>query len=155
MYGITSNSSNWIRSYLSNRKQTVTLNGVTSSSKNITCGVPQGSILGPLLFILYINDLNLALKNCSVFHFADDTNLLFSSKNPNSLHKVINEELKILFDWLCANRLSLNALKTEFIIFRPPRANLDKRVTLRLNGVTIYESPKIKYLGIILDSRLT
>ena len=154
-YGITSIASKWIRSYLSNRKQTVTLNGVTSSSKNVTCGVPQGSILGPLLFILYINDLNLALKNCSVFHFADDTNLLFNSKNPNSLHKVINEELNILFDWLCANRLSLNALKTEFIIFRPPRANLDKRVPLRLNGVTIYESPKIKYLGIILDSRLT
>ena len=107
-----------------------------------------------LVYFIY-KWFKLGIKNCSVFNFADDTNLLFSSKNHNSLHKGINEELKILFDWLCTNRLSLNALKTEFIIFRPPRANLDKRVTLRLNGVTIYESPTIKYLGIILDSRLT
>ena len=68
---------------------------------------------------------------------------------------VINQELKKLFDWLCSNRLSLNATKTEFLIFRPPRTFLNNRVTLLLNGVTIYESPKIKYLGIILDSRLT
>jgi len=154
-YGINSNANNWIRSYLTNRSQNVSLNGVTSDNKPITCGVPQGSILGPLLFLLYINDLNLALFNCSVFHFADDTNLLFSSKNPDILHKQINAELKILFDWLCANRLSLNASKTEFIIFRPPRLNLNKRVTLKLNGVTIFESTKIKYLGIILDSRLS
>ena len=154
-YGINSNANNWIRSYLSNRNQNVSLNGATSDNKPITCGVPQGSILGPLLFLLYINDLNLALSNCSVFHFADDTNLLFSNKNPDILHKNINAELKILFDWLCANRLSLNASKTEFIIFRPPRYNLNKRVTLKLNGVTIFESPKIKYLGIILDSRLS
>ena len=80
----------------------------------------------------------MALSKCSVFHFADDTNLLFSSKNSDLLHKVINEELKILYDWLCANRLSLNASKTEFIIFRPPRLNISKRVTLKLNGVTIF-----------------
>ena len=71
------------------------------------------------------------------------------------MSKVINHELKKLFEWLCSNCLSINANKTEFLIFRPPHANLNERVTLPLNGVTIFESPKIKYLGIILDSRLT
>ena len=101
---------------------------------------------------IYIDDLRFSLNNCSVFHFADDTNMLFSVKNPKMMSKIINHELKKLFEWLCSNRLSLNANKTEFLIFRPPRANLIERVTLRLNGVTIFESPKIKYLGIILDS---
>ena len=154
-YGISQNANNWVRSYLSNREQNVSLNGVVSSNKKITCGVPQGSILGHLLFLLHINDLNIALKNCAVFHFADDTNLLFECKNPCMLHKVINKELTILYDWLCASRLSLNAAKTEFIIFRPPRTNFNNRITLKLNGITIYESSKIKYLGIILDNRLS
>jgi hypothetical protein len=69
--------------------------------------------------------------------------------------KEINVELKSLFDWLCANRLSLNVSKTEFVIFRPPRTNLEKRVVLKLNGVKLFESSKIKYLGIILDNKLT
>ena len=81
--------------------------------------------------------------------------MLFECKNPRLLHKAINKEFQILYDWLCANRLSLNAAKTEFIIFRPPRTSLNKRVTLKLNGITIYESPKIKYLGIILVNRLS
>ena len=152
-YGITNIANRWLGSYLSNRMQNVSLNGVSSENEPISCGVPQGSILGPLLFLIYIDDLRFSLNNCSVFHFADDTNLLFSVKNPKIMSKIINHELKKLFEWLCSNRLSLNANKTEFLIFRPPRANL--RVTLRLNGVTIFESPKIKYLGIILDSRLT
>ena len=135
--------------------QNVSLNGASSENQPITCAVPQGSILGPLLFLIYIDDLRFSLTNCSVFHFADDTNLLFSMKNPKLLSKVINKELKNLYEWLCSNRLSLNASKTEFLIFRPPKVTLNERVTLRLNGVTIFESPKIKYLGIILDSRLT
>ena len=154
-YGISGSANAWIRSYLSERSQKVTVNGTTSSERSITCGVPQGSILGPLLFLIYLNDLNEALQNCLVFHFADDTNLLFSHKNSDHLHKIINQELKILFEWLCANRLSLNASKTEFIIFRPPKKTLVDRVTLKLNGIKIYESPKIKYLGILLDNRLT
>ena len=71
------------------------------------------------------------------------------------IHKTINNELKLLFDWLCANRLSLNVAKTEFIIFRPPRKKLHKRVYLKLNGVKIFESTKIKYLGVILDNKLS
>ena len=153
--GITDKAKNWISSYLSDRNQHVKLNGAESKNKRITCGVPQGSILGPLLFIIYINDLHRSLSKCSVFHFADDTNLLFTSKNSKYLAREINGELKSLFDWLCANRLSLNVLKTEFIIFRPPRTNLEQRVVLKLNGTKLFESSKIKYLGIILDNRLS
>ena len=96
-----------------------------------------------------------ALLNCSVYHFADDTNLVFSNKDPSKIQRVANSELAILYDWLCANRLSLNVGKTEFTIFRPPSVPLANRITLTLAGTKNFESLKVKYLGIILDSRLT
>jgi hypothetical protein len=143
-YGVRDNALAWFRSYLSNRKQCASANGATSSSLDVTCGVPQGSILGPLLFIIYINDMHHALKESIVHHFADDTNLLFSHKDPQQIRKIMNSELKLLYEWLCANRLFLNVDKTEFIIFRPPRSNLDNRVVLKLNNTRIHESRKIK-----------
>ena len=79
-----------LTSYLQNRSQQVTINGEISDMNAISCGVPQGSILGPLLFLIYINDMNKAIKNCSVFHFADDTNLLSWHKNEKTLQKIIN-----------------------------------------------------------------
>ena len=154
-YGIRGKGNDWITSYLSNRTQSVSVNGATSEMSNVTCGVPQGSILGPLLFIIYINDMHRTLSNCSVYHFADDTNLIFSHKDPSKITREVNRELEILYDWLCASRLSLNVGKTEFTIFRPPSASLTNRITLTLAGTKIFESLKVKYLGIILDSRLT
>ena len=133
----------------------MSLDGTLSEKLPVHCGAPQGSILGPLLFLIYINDMNKALKKCKVFHFADDTNLLYSNPDPKKIKKVMDKELKLLYDWLCANRLSLNVAKTEFIIFRPPRVNLEDRIVLKLNRTKIYESTKIKYLGLILDSRLS
>ena len=97
----------WFRNYLSNRNQCVSANGVESNRLGINCGVPQGSILGPLLFIIYINDMHFALKQSIVHHFADDINLLFSNKNPDIIRKTMNNELRLLFDWLCANKLKL------------------------------------------------
>ena len=96
-----------------------------------------------------------AIKKSIVHHFADDTNLLFSHKDPKFISKIMNNELKLFYDWLCANKFSLNVDKTEFIIFRPPGAKLENRVVLTLNGKKIYESRKIKYLGLIMDDRLT
>ena len=154
-YGIRETSLTWIESYLSNRKQSVKLNGVHSKYERVCCGVPQGSILGPLLFIIYINDMHSAVKSSVMHHFADDTNILFSDKNPNKIAKLLNRDLKLLYEWLCANRLSLNVSKTEFILFRPPKKSLDKRIVLKLNRTKIYESTKIKYLGLILDARLS
>ncbi len=101
-YGIRDNSLKWVQSYLTNRKQFVSLSGAKSKYMNISCGVPQGSILGPLLFILYINDMNHAVRSSTIHHFADDTNLLYSNKEPKIITKILNKDLQRLFEWLCA-----------------------------------------------------
>ena len=98
--------------------------------------------------------MHVSVKSSVIHHFADDTNLLFSSKNPKVIKKTLNKELKHIFEWLCANRLSLNVTKSEFIIFRPPKKQVLDRIVLNINHTRIYESQKIKYLGIIMDPRL-
>ena len=143
-YGINGISNSWLTSYLSDRTQSVSLDGEKSDILKISCGVPQGSILGPLLFLIYINDMHCALKESTVHHFADDTNLLYSHKDPDHIKKVMNKELKALYEWLCANRLSLNVSKTEFLVFRPPKKGLKNRMLLELNKTKIHESSKIK-----------
>ena len=116
-YGIRELPLQWFKDYLCNRKQYVYYNNATSSLRTITCGVPQGSILGPLLFVLYVNDV----MNCSeLLHFilfADDTNLFYCSNNYEDLMKNVNAELSKLSDWFRANRLSLNISKTNYILF--------------------------------------
>ena len=99
--------------------------------------------------------MQLAVKNSKVFQFADDTNLLCINTDLKELRNHVNADLAILFDWLCANRLSLNVDKTEFVIFRPPRSKRRDRITLNLNRRKIFESSKIKYLGAILDPNLS
>ena len=98
--------------------------------------------------------MHLAVEKSTIYHFADDTNLLFSCKSLKELRKTMNNDLKLLYDWLCANRLSLNTGKTEFIVFRPPRSSLSERITLSLNHTKLFESTKIKYLGLLLDNKL-
>ena len=154
-YGVRGICNSWFNSYLSNRKQKVKFKDKCSEYLDITCGVPQGSILGPLLFLIYINDMNCAVTSSSVFHFADDTYLKYSSSSEKNIRKNMNKDLDDLFEWLCANRLSLNVSKTEFIIFKPPKKSLSGRITLALNGTTLFESKKIKYLGLIVDDRLS
>ena len=114
-----------ISNYLKDRTQYVTVNGQTSKSMTIECGVPQGSILGPLLFLIYINDLALISQKLDMIMFADDSNLFMSGPDIKSLSKQVNEELKKIVEWLRANRLSLNIKKTNFMIFPPkPKANI-------------------------------
>ena len=84
----------------------------------INCGIPQGSVVEPLLFLLYINDLNQAIKVSKVHHFADDTDLLCLSNSIKKLNKQVSDDLKLLVDWLNANKISLNVKKTEIIIFK-------------------------------------
>ena len=98
--------------------------------------------------------MNKAIKDCITHHFADDTNLPYAHKDPKMIRKIVKKDLALLFQWLCANRLSLNVAKTEFIVFRPPRKSLPDRIVLTLNNTKIYESYKIKYLGLLMDTRL-
>ena len=110
-YGIRGVSNDWFKSYLSNCSQYVSINGYESGLAAINRDVPQGSVLGPLLFLLYMNDLNQAIKFCKVHHFADDTNLLCLSNSIKKVNKLINADLKRLVNWLNANKISLNVKK--------------------------------------------
>ena len=139
---------------MTNRKQSVAINGVTSNNTNINCGVPQGSVLGPLLFLIYINDLNLAIKYCNTRHFADDTNLLIKNSSPKKLKKFLNLDLKSLVKWLKVNKISLNTSKTEFIIFKHPNKKIEYEFKIKIDGKRLYSEKFVKYLGIYLDSQL-
>ena len=152
-YGIRGNANNWFSSYLNNRTQFVSILGFDSSTKPISHGVPQGSVLGPLLFLIYINDLHLAIKNSKVYHFADDTNLLNIGKSAKQMQKYVNADLKILYHWLLANKISLNCDKTEIIFFHKP-GEKPPNLKIKMNGHRIYPSKYIKYLGVFLDETL-
>ena len=154
-YGIRGIALKWFNSYLSNRKQCVTLNGVTSSLKLITHGVPQGSILGPLLFILYINDI----VNCSdlllFILFADDTNLFCSSDDIWKLMHIVNSELANISNWFRANKLSLNTKKTNFILFGSKQIpNTGDKFSVSIDGYVLQQVEFTKFLGIFIDEKL-
>jgi len=96
-----------------------------SQKEKTLCGVPQGSVLGPLLFLIYINDIYNASDKLAFYLFADDTNLLFADRNLQSLETVVNMELMNVSDWLASNKLSLNVKKTHFVIFHPSQKRLN------------------------------
>ena len=118
-YGVRGTALRWFKSYLSNRQQYVEFNGISSESCEIKCGVSQGSILGPLLFLLYINDLCNVSKVVDFILFADDTNIFFSHKDFNLLPEILNSEMLKLTQWCRANKLSINFKKSNFMVFRP------------------------------------
>ena len=117
-------------------------------------GVPQGSVLGPLLFLIYINDLHISLKYSKTHLFADDTNLLIKSKSLKQLQKHLNLDLRSLNKWLKANKIHLNASKTELLIFRHPNKPINYNLTIKIDGKKIIPSKYIKYVGILIDSHL-
>ena len=153
-YGVRGSILKWFESYLTNRKQYVFYNGVSSDMKTITCGVPQGSVLGPLLFLLYINDLPNISTKLIFFLFADDTNIYYESNDLKSLEKIVNQELKKLSLWLNLNRLALNVSKTNFVIFRSHQKMPDHNVTLLMNNKALQQKDHVKYLGVLLDQHL-
>ena len=154
-YGIRGNVNNWFKSYLIGRKQYVSINGFKSKESTINHGVPQGSVLGPLLFLVYINDLHLCIQNSITYHFADDTNFLCIGKSLKKIQKKVNSDLKKLVSWLLANKISLNKTKTELIIFRKPRDPIPIEHKFKLNGLKLTVSRYIKYLGVYLDDTLS
>ena len=151
-YGIRDNMLDWFQSYLSYRKQYVDINGKSSDLLDITCGVPQGSVLGPLLFLIYINDLPNISKILNFYLFADDTNIYYESSSLDKLERTVNRELNKLFLWLNVNRLSLNIDKTNFIVFHPYNKPIKKRITININNNAIKEKEYIKHLGVLIDS---
>ena len=149
--GIRCIAMEWLKSYLTNRKQYVEYDSSKSSlKKTIICGVPQGSILGPLLFLLYINDLsNASEKLVSLFFFADDSNLFLSGKDPETLIAEMNIAIKGVTEWLTINKLSLNIDKTHFMLFKSRNKSIELKGDLIINGVKISRVEKTKFLGFI------
>ena len=145
-----------IRSYFSNRRQYVVFNGAESSQQEITVGVPQGSILGPLFFLLYINDLSRVSSFFRCILFADDTNIFASAKTKRELYDRVGVELGKLSDWFAHNKLTLNYSKTEYIDFSKPAVELSgNNFFLKIDGNLIQKVNESKFLGVIIDRDLS
>ena len=155
-YGIKGRSYNWIKNYLKDRKQFVI--SKNSGLIEVICGVPQGSILGPLLFLIYINDMFKASKSLSTIMFADDTNLFLSHKNVKEMFKLMNEELEKFNIWFKANKLSLNTDKTKFTLFHKSSQSENlplKLPDLTMNNIIIERKESLKFLGVLIDDTLS
>ena len=152
-YGIRGVSLSWFKSYMSNRSQFVSYNGDVSATRRIKCGVPQGSILGPLLFLLYVNDLASVSEFLKSALFADDTNMFASNSDLAYLEKRFNEEIKNVALWLQVNKLSLNIEKSHFMIFSGGRHV--NPISLEINGIQLSQVNDVKFLGIMMDDKLT
>ena len=145
----------WFNSYLSDRQQFVDINGTLSSPEIVTCGVPQGSILGPLLFLLYVNDMSHAV-NCDLMLYADDSALLISGNDVNEIQSRLGNEMCKLSNWLEGNKLSLHLGKTESVLFASKKKlkNVNK-MEIVCNGKEIVAKDSVKYLGAILDQDMS
>ena len=158
-YGIQDRDLAWFVSYLSNRKQYCRVNGVDSKTENIEVGVPQGSCLGPLLFLVYINDLPKAVYNSTTSMYADDTSLCYKSNDISRLNEAINKDLARLDSWLKGNKLSLNVVKTHSMLVCTKvknkildRSNHSLQVKIRETELEVVN--KTKYLGVQIDKNL-
>lgn len=151
--GIRGNVHEWFKSYLHNRSQYVVYNNATSECHTITHGVPQGSILGPLLFLLYINDFSRASDLLFSIIFADDTSVFLQGTCYDTIIDIMNEELKKIGLWLRANKLTINLKKTHYMVFhRAKIKNTTKIVTI--DDTCIETKCNTKFLGIIIDNKL-
>ena len=150
-YGIRGVSNDWVKSYLSHHSQYVSINRYDSAFVAINCGVPQGSVLSRLLFLLYINNLDQAKKLRKVYHFADDTNLLCLGNSIKKLNKLVNADLKHLVNWLNANKISLNVKKTEMVLFKSKQKKFEDDLKMKLSVKRLYPTESVKYLAVKID----
>ena len=145
----------WFESYLKGRKQMVVANDVSSETGTVTCGVPQGSILGPLLFLCYVNDMPISVK-CKLLLYADDSALIISGFDPEKIAEELSRELESCRQWLIDNKLSLHLGKTEAILFGSKRKL--KRVNsfaVKCGDIKIANVNRVKYLGLQIDNDLS
>ena len=156
-YGITGKVLDWLGDYLNERYQCTIANNICSEQKLITCGVPQGSVCGPLLFLLYINDIACIMKNCKVSLYADDTVLYVTNEDINVAISDIQEDLNNLAAWCDRNKLTINSKKTKYCIYGSRsviRKSKLKDISLSLNNYILDRVCSYKYLGFILDDHL-
>ena len=156
-YGVAGTSLRWFTSYLTSRKQYCVLNGHKSSLKTVHCGIPQGSCLGPLLFILYVNDFEQCLKKCTPNMYADDTSVTCSGEDIYDLCNDLKAEIENITEWLRQNKLSLNTAKTEYMVVGHKRQTnqIPGLLEVNVNGEPIKRAQQVKYLGIMVDENLT
>ena len=156
-YGIANNDLAWFESYLSNWIQYCSIDGHDSERKTNPDGIPQGSSLGPILFLVYINDLTCTVEHSETNLFADDTNITCTDKMLREAQQKINDDLAVLGKWLAANKLSANLIKTEYMILATaPKLNkMDFGPLIKLNGKPIKRVSTSYYLGLITDEKLS
>jgi len=152
-YGIRDKQNSFFESYLTNRKQCTKVNNYSSRFQTIKCSVPQGSVMGPLLFLIYVNDLPCASSFQTTF-FADDTSLHLSHKDIKTLQLNVQNELDKVDTWMRSNRLSINYNKTAYMILTATRSH-NCNFEISMNGVRIQQTDSIKYLGVIIDNKLS
>ena len=152
-YGINGKANSWFKSYLTNRTQYTEVGDTQSEIGYIKCGVPQGSVLGPLLFLLYINDITTTTNALDFILFADDTTVIFSNKMEPNTENILNTELKKVSNWLASNKLSLNVSKSNFMHFTPSKRE-NMVVTPILDNTPVEEKETTKYLGVFIDNEL-
>ena len=155
-YGFDYKALDLLKNYLTDRTQSCQLNGMLSDQRKITCGIPQGSILGPLLFIIYINDLPNCLKHTTPRMFADDTSLTAVGKTFNEAEEIANKDLKNVKAWLSSNKLSLNIAKAEYLLIgsRPKIKRMDVQPTVKIDTCPIKRVKCAKMLGVEIDEHL-
>lgn len=153
--GIRGKSLELIKSYLTNRKQAVTISSFKSDYKGILCGVPQGSILGPLLFLIYINDLPNALESSFPIMYADDTNIFHSGDKLPEVENSLNRDLNSLSTWLSVNKLSLNLTKTHTMLFTLNNHIKLHKPKLKMNNIELESTNSTTFLGVIIDQTFT
>ena len=142
-YGIIGVANHWFVSYLNNRRQFVSLHAPNFDYQTITYGAPQGSVLGPLLFLLYVNDMPKSSSILEFHFFVDDTNLFLNDRSILNLETNLNIELKNVGHWLYANKLSLNIEKTSSVVFYSPQRRISHTMNFSISNMSVKSENKL------------